>query len=155
MPITFSFQSLYNPLSPDRETVQLRSFSSQQLINRETKILKKLSALLAEASFYELPKGVMLDALREDNIDEKIIVTVSPENYETLKFWVIGMDVVPIDDQPWHEVTKKMTRFLNQRSRRLDPLAKKWYEKTLLTQLTSKLQRKVTCCNLLCNLLRF
>ena len=87
----------------------------------------------------------MLDALREDNLDEKIIVTISPENYETLKFWVIGMDVVPIDDQPWNEMTKTMTNFLNQRSRRLDPLAKIWYEKTLLTQISSKLQKKVTC----------
>ena len=104
----------------------------------------KLSGLLKEASFYELPKDVMLDALGENNVAEKMIVTVSPENYETLKFWVIGMDVVPLDERPWYIIAEERARFINQRSVKLDPLAQHLHTKTLLTQILSKLWKKVS-----------
>ncbi len=75
----------------------MKFFTYNQLLSRKTEIIKVVSNLLSEASFYELPHDVMMEALDEKNVAEDVVVKVSPESYDVLKFWVIGMDVIPLD----------------------------------------------------------
>ncbi len=75
----------------------MKFFTSEELTDRKNEMLKKIKTLLSEAAFYELPNDVMLEAIDEKNVAEKVVVKVSPQNYDVLNFWVIGMDVTPLD----------------------------------------------------------
>ncbi|XP_065052410.1 transmembrane protein 143-like isoform X1 [Rhopilema esculentum] len=139
-----AIKSLYNPLSPDRDTMQMKSFSTDELKAREKEILHGLEELLGEASFYKLPHSVMLDAIGEKNVAEKMVVKVSPENYATLQFWVIGMDVVPFDDRPWYVIAEERARsYKNRTFRQLDPLSKYNFRRSFVAQIRSQLWKKL------------
>ena len=123
--------------------MQMKSFSTDELKAREKDILHGLEELLGEASFYKLPHSVMLDAIGEENVAEKMVVKVSPENYATLQFWVIGMDVVPFDDRPWYVIAEERARsYKNRTFRQLDPLSKYNFRRSFVAQIRSQLWKK-------------
>lgn len=123
----------------------MKSFTEEELIAREKEILQKLDHLLQDASFYELPQDIMLDALEENNVAEKVVVSVSPEKYDTLRFWVIGMDVVPLDDRPWYVLAEERAKAVRKRgTSRFDPLSQYNLKRSLTVQFLSKLWKKVS-----------
>lgn len=126
----------------------MKQFTSQQLTEREDKILMKLNGLMDEAGFYELPRHTMIEALEENNAAEKLTMAVSPENYGTLKFWIVGMDVVPLDERPWYVVAEERAQLVKQRQAELDPLSQNMSQKRIFSsQILPRLWKKV---NLLC-----
>ena len=139
-----ALQSLYNPLCADRDTIQMKFFTEEELLKREKTILDMLEKLLQEANFYELPEDLMLKALDDHNVGESIVVSVSPKIYETLKFWVIGMDVVPIDSRPWYVVAGERAREARER-KVLDHLSYRDYKRSLFLRFMSDLWTKVRC----------
>lgn len=121
----------------------MKKFSPIQLIEREKDILKKLSSLAYQAGFYELPRDIIAEALEEDNLSERMIMVVSPEDYMTLKFWVIGMDVIPLDDEPWRALIEKSTMFINSTLSFLDPLTQRLQERTFMAEIALRVLKKV------------
>eukprot|EP00794_Sanderia_malayensis_P017526 gene17526-19276_t len=137
-------KSLYNPLSPDRDTVQMKFFTEKQLCARKNEILEKLSMHLSEAAFYKLPNDVMMEAIEEKNVAERLAVKVSPEHYDVLKFWVIGMDVIPVDERPWYVIAGEQARSLKDKSSStLDPLFQQNYKRSFAVQILSRLWTKM------------
>ena len=123
----------------------MKFFSTEALLEREQKVMAQLTNLLEEASFYELPEEVMLEAIGPDNVGEHVEVIVSPDDYDLLKFWVIGMDVRPLDDRPWYVIAGERARSMKERTTTsFDPLSKYNYKTSLAIKILSRLWTKVS-----------
>lgn len=63
-------------------------------------MLEKLSQLLEKAHFYELPVEDVLDALRDHDAGDGVLVSVDPKKYDVLRVWVVGKEFEPVDVGP-------------------------------------------------------
>ncbi|EDO34533.1 predicted protein, partial [Nematostella vectensis] len=95
-------KALYEPLHPDKDTVSMRSYTSEERRDNEFWLLDKLSSLLNKAHFYELPTEAIHDALKEHDTSYGVLISVDPSQYDVLRVWVIGKEIEPYDFGPWY-----------------------------------------------------
>ena len=107
-----SFQSLYDPLNPDKETLATRYIDLNERKEREYKLLATLDKVLYQAGFYELPRDAVLEALKEHDIGDGVLVKVDPNKYDILRIWVVGKDVEGADKGiGWVRKARKSVRY--------------------------------------------
>lgn len=111
-------KSLYNPISPERDTIQLERFNEKQLEDRKTDVLEQISKLASEAAFYELSEEFIKRTLQNITKREKFDLYVNTDEFEVLKIWVIGLDVAPLDRRSLY---KKARSYRDKTSNFLDP----------------------------------
>lgn len=89
-----------------------RYVGTKERQDREYDLMKKLSQVLDKAGFYELPESNVLDALKEHDTGDGILVKVDPSKYDTLRIWVLGKDYQD-DDQGlgWARKATKSVRY--------------------------------------------
>lgn len=106
------FQTLYDPLNPDKETLIVKNYSKKEREKSESELLHKLSLILEKASFYELPSSSVQEALKEHPVGDDVLVSVDPDKYDILRIWVLGRELEPIEHGPWYVRPYQMARNL-------------------------------------------
>lgn len=83
-------QALYDPLDPDRDTVPAHQLSRKELLDSERWLLLRTHHLLEKANFSHLSRSKLLSLLQEHDQDG-LLVSVDPEEYDTLQMWTRGL----------------------------------------------------------------
>ena len=80
----------------------VKSYSKKERKENEFWLLEKLSQLMEKAHFYELPREEVLEALKEHDVGDGVLVSVDPNKYDVLRIWVVGKEVEPVEKGPWY-----------------------------------------------------
>lgn len=68
------FQRLFDPINPDKDTIQTRVWTRQERLDKEYLVLQRLEDILEKANFSELPPSMVNKALEEHSIGDGIKV---------------------------------------------------------------------------------
>ncbi|BFZ13524.1 hypothetical protein BsWGS_16563 [Bradybaena similaris] len=99
---------LFDPSNPDKETLKSRELSRKEKLDNEFSLLQLLDEVLSRANFRDLPSKTVEQALRIHETRGKVRVSVDPNKFDVLHFWVLG-----------HEVPKVQLSFLQKSLQRL------------------------------------
>ena len=78
-------QQLFDPISPDKDTVSTREYSSQERRDNEFWLLQRLSQVMEKANFYELPESEIQSKLAEHERHEGVRVCLKQASHETIE----------------------------------------------------------------------
>ncbi|GAB1601957.1 transmembrane protein 143-like isoform X1 [Argonauta hians] len=81
---------LFDPINPDKDTIQTRNLTKEERNTKETQVLQQLDALLKKANFHKLSNELVEKSLMESPIKGGIRIQVDPSKYEILHFWALG-----------------------------------------------------------------
>ena len=122
-PILNELKTLFHPLNPDQEQINLHHrLSSQERLDHEYWLLQKIDDLLRRSNFTELPRDVLLDKfLIEEDSSSSVTVKMDGHQYDVLKFWILGREQIPIEELSlWQRLfRKKQVRKSNEYFKRL------------------------------------
>nr|KAG5707520.1 hypothetical protein BaRGS_012024 [Batillaria attramentaria] len=83
---------LFDPINPDKDTVQTRQWSRREKLDNEFWLLQRLEDIMERANFHELEKSQVNQYLAEHESREGVRVSVNPDRYDILRFWVLGRE---------------------------------------------------------------
>nr|XP_054318977.1 transmembrane protein 143 isoform X2 [Pongo pygmaeus] len=86
-------QALYDPINPDRETLEQPSLTDPQRLSNEQEVLRALEPLLAQANFSPLSEDTLAYALVVHHPQDEVQVTVNLDQYVYMHFWALGQRV--------------------------------------------------------------
>ncbi|PNI29066.1 TMEM143 isoform 4 [Pan troglodytes] len=86
-------QALYDPINPDRETLDQPSLTDPQRLSNEQEVLRALEPLLAQANFSPLSEDTLAYALVVHHPQDEVQVTVNLDQYVYMHFWALGQRV--------------------------------------------------------------
>ncbi|XP_011936114.1 PREDICTED: transmembrane protein 143 isoform X2 [Cercocebus atys] len=86
-------QALYDPINPDRETLEEASLTDPQRLSNEQEVLRALQPLLAQANFSPLSEDTLAYALVVHHPQDEVQVTVNLDQYIYIHFWALGQRV--------------------------------------------------------------
>uniref|UniRef100_A0A8D0NM91 Transmembrane protein 143 n=1 Tax=Sus scrofa TaxID=9823 RepID=A0A8D0NM91_PIG len=86
-------QALYDPINPDRDTLDQPSLTEPQRLANEQEVLQALEPLLAQANFSQLSEDTLAYALVVHHPQDLVQVTVNLEQYIYMQFWALGQRV--------------------------------------------------------------
>uniref|UniRef100_A0ABI7Z0G3 Transmembrane protein 143 n=1 Tax=Felis catus TaxID=9685 RepID=A0ABI7Z0G3_FELCA len=86
-------QALYDPINPDRETLDQPSLTDPQRLSNEQEVLQALEPLLAQANFSPLSEDALAYALVVHHPQDEVQVTVNLDQYIYMQFWALGQRV--------------------------------------------------------------
>lgn len=69
------FQSLFDPINPDKDTVKTRAWTRRERLDNEFWLIQKLAAIMEKANFQELPRSQVEKALAEHAAGEGVMVS--------------------------------------------------------------------------------
>nr|XP_007995610.2 transmembrane protein 143 isoform X2 [Chlorocebus sabaeus] len=91
--ILAQLQALYDPINPDRETLEEPSLTDPQRLSNEQEVLRALQPLLAQANFSPLSEDTLAYALVVHHPQDEVQVTVNLDQYIYIHFWALGQRV--------------------------------------------------------------
>nr|XP_012423085.1 PREDICTED: transmembrane protein 143 isoform X2 [Odobenus rosmarus divergens] len=86
-------QALYDPINPDRETLDQPSLTDPQRLSNEQEVLRALEPLLAQANFSPLSEDALAYALVVHHPQDEVQVTINLDQYIYMQFWALGQRV--------------------------------------------------------------
>uniref|UniRef100_G1U204 Transmembrane protein 143 n=1 Tax=Oryctolagus cuniculus TaxID=9986 RepID=G1U204_RABIT len=86
-------QALYDPINPDRETLDQPSLTDPQRLSNEQEVLRALEPLLAQANFSPLSEDTLAYALVVHHPQDEVQVTINLDQYIYMQFWALGQRV--------------------------------------------------------------
>lgn len=86
-------QALYDPINPDRETLDQPSLTDPQRLSNEQEVLRALEPLLAQANFSPLSEDTLAYALVVHHPQDEVQVTINLDQYIYIQFWALGQRV--------------------------------------------------------------
>ncbi|KAM6154140.1 transmembrane protein 143 isoform 2-T2 [Erethizon dorsatum] len=86
-------QALYDPINPDRETLDEPSLTDPQRLSNEQEVLRALEPLLAQANFSPLSEDTLAYALVVHHPQDEVQVTINLDQYMYMRFWALGQRV--------------------------------------------------------------
>ncbi|XP_013003415.1 transmembrane protein 143 isoform X2 [Cavia porcellus] len=86
-------QVLYDPINPDRETLDQPSLTDPQRLSNEKEVLQALEPLLAQANFCPLSEDTLAYALVVHHPQDEVQVTINLDQYIYMQFWALGQRV--------------------------------------------------------------
>ncbi|XP_076987387.1 transmembrane protein 143 isoform X2 [Tamandua tetradactyla] len=86
-------QALYDPINPDRETLDQPLLTDPQRLANEREVLQALEPLLAQANFSALSADALAYALVVHHPQDEVQVTVNLDQYVYMHFWALGQRV--------------------------------------------------------------
>uniref|UniRef100_A0A8C9AJT1 Transmembrane protein 143 n=1 Tax=Prolemur simus TaxID=1328070 RepID=A0A8C9AJT1_PROSS len=86
-------QALYDPINPDRETLEQPSLTEPQRLSNEQEVLQALEPLLAQANFSPLSEDTLAYALVVHHPQDEVQVMVNLDQYIYMQFWALGQRV--------------------------------------------------------------
>ncbi|KAF6079701.1 transmembrane protein 143 [Phyllostomus discolor] len=86
-------QALYDPINPDRETLDQPSLTDPQRLSNEQEVLLALGPLLAQANFSPLSEDALAYALVVHHPQDEVQVTINLDHYIYMQFWALGQRV--------------------------------------------------------------
>nr|XP_036288543.1 transmembrane protein 143 [Pipistrellus kuhlii]KAF6269267.1 transmembrane protein 143 [Pipistrellus kuhlii] len=86
-------QALYDPINPDRETLDQPSLTDPQRLSNEQEVLLALEPLLAQANFSPLSEDTLAYALVVHHPQDEVQVTINLDQYIYMQFWALGQRV--------------------------------------------------------------
>ncbi|XP_066127751.1 transmembrane protein 143 isoform X3 [Saccopteryx bilineata] len=86
-------QALYDPINPDRETLDQPSLTDPQRLSNEQEVLLELEPLLAQANFSPLSEDALAYALVVHHPQDEVQVTINLDQYIYMQFWALGQRV--------------------------------------------------------------
>ncbi|XP_027476029.1 transmembrane protein 143 isoform X2 [Zalophus californianus] len=89
-------QALYDPINPDRETLDQPSLTDPQRLSNEQEVLRALEPLLAQANFSPLSEDALAYALVVHHPQDEVQVTINLDQYIYMQFWALGQRVGPM-----------------------------------------------------------
>ena len=70
------FQSLFDPINPDKDTIKTRQWNRRERLDNEFWLMQKLAMVMERANFHEVPRSVIDQAMAEHvSSKEKVIVS--------------------------------------------------------------------------------
>ncbi|XP_006108505.1 transmembrane protein 143 [Myotis lucifugus] len=85
--------ALYDPINPDRETLDQPSLTDPQRLSNEQEVLLALEPLLAQANFSPLSEDTLAYALVVHHPQDEVQVTINLDQYIYMQFWALGQRV--------------------------------------------------------------
>ncbi|KAH9503543.1 hypothetical protein Btru_068153 [Bulinus truncatus] len=85
-----SLKTLFDPINPDKDTLKTREWTRNEKLDNEFSLLQHLEDVMKKASFHELPKLKVDQFLKEHKTVEGVMVSVDPNRFDVLRFWVLG-----------------------------------------------------------------
>ncbi|KAM5236204.1 transmembrane protein 143 [Ctenodactylus gundi] len=89
-------QAMYDPINPDRETLDQPSLTDPQRLSNEQEVLRALDPLLAQANFTPLSEDALAYALVVHHPQDEVQVTINLDQYVYMQFWALGQRVGPM-----------------------------------------------------------
>ncbi|XP_014372894.1 transmembrane protein 143 isoform X2 [Alligator sinensis] len=89
-------QALYDPINPDRDTLQEWSLTDAQRLENEQQVLAALEPILEQANFNSLSEDALAYALVVHHPQDEVQVTVNLDQYEYIRFWALGQRIGPL-----------------------------------------------------------
>ncbi|XP_033701945.1 transmembrane protein 143 isoform X3 [Delphinus delphis] len=86
-------KALYDPINPDRETLEQPSLTDPQRLSNEQEVLRALEPLLAQANFSPLSEDTLAYALVVHHPQDVVQVTINLDQYIYMQFWALGQRV--------------------------------------------------------------
>ncbi|KAM9632174.1 transmembrane protein 143 isoform 3-T3 [Trichechus inunguis] len=86
-------QALYDPINPDRETLDQPSLTDTQRLSNEQEVLEALKPLLIQANFSQLSEDTLAYALVVHHPQDGVQVTINLDQYVYMHFWALGQRV--------------------------------------------------------------
>ncbi|XP_008055002.1 transmembrane protein 143 isoform X2 [Carlito syrichta] len=86
-------QAMYDPINPDRETLEQPSLTDPQRLSNEREVLRALEPLLAQANFSPLSEDALAYALVVHHPLDEVQVTINLDQYVYMQFWALGQRV--------------------------------------------------------------
>ncbi|XP_064150100.1 transmembrane protein 143 isoform X2 [Loxodonta africana] len=86
-------QALYDPINPDRETLDQPSLTDTQRLSKEQEVLRALEPLLTQANFSPLSEDTLAYALVVHHPQDEVQVTINLDQYIYMHFWALGQRV--------------------------------------------------------------
>ncbi|XP_068383459.1 transmembrane protein 143 isoform X3 [Eschrichtius robustus] len=91
--ILAQLQALYDPINPDRDTLDQPSLTDPQRLSNEQEVLRALEPLLAQANFSPLSEDTLAYALVVHHPQDEVQVTINLDQYIYMQFWALGQRV--------------------------------------------------------------
>ncbi|MBV96225.1 transmembrane domain-containing protein, partial [Eschrichtius robustus] len=85
--------ALYDPINPDRDTLDQPSLTDPQRLSNEQEVLRALEPLLAQANFSPLSEDTLAYALVVHHPQDEVQVTINLDQYIYMQFWALGQRV--------------------------------------------------------------
>lgn len=97
----FYLQSLFDPISPDKDTLATQNLSSEDRLQNEFWLLQRLSQVMEKANFYELTDVEVRSKVKEHEpgegvtVGNKLIHAVSANHRDTIitLFWSCFLNI--------------------------------------------------------------
>ncbi|XP_017500307.2 transmembrane protein 143 isoform X1 [Manis javanica] len=86
-------QALYDPINPDRESLDQPLLTDPQRLSNEQEVLRALEPLLAQANFSPLSEDALAYALVVHHPQDEVQVTINLDQYIYMQFWALGQRV--------------------------------------------------------------
>ncbi|XP_041377097.1 transmembrane protein 143-like [Gigantopelta aegis] len=101
---------MFDPINPDKDTIQTRQWSRHERLDNEFWLLQSLEDVMQKANFHELSRPTVIGALEEHQSREGVRVSVNPDKYDILKFWALGKEAPEHSPTIWDKVKHKVTK---------------------------------------------
>ncbi|XP_049977164.1 transmembrane protein 143 isoform X3 [Alexandromys fortis] len=124
-------QALYDPINPDRETLDQPSLSDPQRLSSEKDVLQALKPLLAQANFSALSEDALAYALVVHHPQDEVQVTINLDQYIYMQFWALGQRVGQMPHMS--SVGSKRGFF-----RKLPPVERRYFKRVVLAARTKR-----------------
>ncbi|XP_078609192.1 transmembrane protein 143-like isoform X2 [Branchiostoma floridae x Branchiostoma japonicum] len=102
--ILIDMKTMFDPVNPDKETVATRHMTEHERVENEFFLIQKLSSLIKKASYIELPRHVVVEALKDHVSENGVMVDVNPDSYAILKFWAFGKEEIHDQSPAWYSL---------------------------------------------------
>ncbi|XP_066487369.1 transmembrane protein 143 [Tiliqua scincoides] len=89
-------KALYEPVNPDRDTLQEFSLTDAERLTKEQEILARIEPLLDQANFNSLSEDALAYALVVNHPHDEVQVSVNLDQYEYIRFWALGQRIGPL-----------------------------------------------------------
>ncbi|XP_072463525.1 transmembrane protein 143 isoform X1 [Notamacropus eugenii] len=86
-------QALYDPINPDRDTLDQPSLTEPQRLANEQEVLLALEPLLDQANFSPLSEDTLAYALVVHHPQDEVQVSINLDHYTCMQFWALGQRV--------------------------------------------------------------
>ncbi|XP_055469519.1 transmembrane protein 143 isoform X2 [Psammomys obesus] len=124
-------QALYDPINPDRETLDQPSLTDPQRLSSEKDVLQALEPLLAQANFSPLSEDALAYALVVHHPQDEVQVTINLDQYIYMQFWALGQRVGQMPHMS--SVGSKRGFF-----RKLPPVERRYFKRVVLAARTKR-----------------
>ncbi|XP_032749487.1 transmembrane protein 143 isoform X2 [Rattus rattus] len=122
-------QALYDPINPDRETLDQPSLTDPERLSSEKEVLQALKPLLAQANFSPLSEDALAYALVVHHPQDEVQVTINLDHYIYIQFWALGQRVGQMPHKS--SVGSKRGFF-----RKLPPVERRYFKRVVLAART-------------------